>query len=504
MTPLETAPTEVMRIETENIRPDPNQPRRDFDEKKLEELARSMKEQGQAVPITVRPGEGRPGEGRGGGGSPPEEEVPGENLSEESAGGLGAEGSRQKKDEEYVLIAGERRWRAAQRLGWDTVKAEVRDVGPKQARWLALTENLQREDLSAVEEARAFQRQLRREKITQAELAEKVGKSQSYVAQKLRLLSAPTPVSFWTEEGLLSEAHLRQLLRLEGFFLEGARREFSEEILPKEDLPEETLSEETLPKEAVRIESFAEAQRLVNRSRPTDYPPLFLDMASSGEKEALGEERKTLGGEKEILCRAASCLLRHACEQDLSPKSWVVAAWSLAAFAWGSGLSARELAQAVSSAEEQLRSHLVYFGLHHPPWMEAAPPHPRPDATGRVPPERLTEKEARQASRRLFHRHGISDLRHAGMLQALRATCRERMSGKIESAGLPPSPATKLSLSAKQIGANESLITESIKEVTLGKKFIYPSAMATEEAPLTSRRKALEKRASEAGLPSET
>jgi hypothetical protein len=90
------------------------------------------------------------------------------------------------------------------------------------------------------------------------------------------------------------------------------------------------------------------------------------------------------------------------------------------------------------------------------------------------------------------------------MLQALRATCRERMSGKIESAGLPPSPATKLSLSAKQIGANESLITESIKEVTLGKKFIYPSAMATEEAPLTSRRKALEKRASEAGLPSET
>lgn len=159
------------------IDPDPNQARKVFDAGKLEELAQSMAASGQAVPVLLRPGQ----------------------------------------DGRYSLVHGERRWRAAQLLGWDTLRAEVQDLAPDQARWLALAENLQRDDLSPIEEAQAYQAALSGG-LTQAALGQKLGKSQSYVAQKLRLLTLPRYVQEALASGKLSEGHGRQLLRLKEHF----------------------------------------------------------------------------------------------------------------------------------------------------------------------------------------------------------------------------------------------------------------------------------------------
>ena len=155
------------------IDPDPSQNRKTFDEGALDELAQSMAANGLAVPVLVRPGQ----------------------------------------DGRYVLVHGERRWRAAGRLGWAAIPAEVRDVAPEQARWLALVENIQRADLSPIEEAGAYQAALS-EGLTQTELGKRIGKSQSYIAQKLRLLTLPADVQAALGAGQLSEGQARQLLRL--------------------------------------------------------------------------------------------------------------------------------------------------------------------------------------------------------------------------------------------------------------------------------------------------
>ena len=159
------------------IDPDPRQNRKTFDEGALDELAQSMAENGLAVPVLVRPGQ----------------------------------------DGRYVLVHGERRWRAAGRLGWAAIPAEVRDVAPEQARWLALVENIQRADLSPIEEAGAYQAALS-EGLTQTELGKRIGKSQSYIAQKLRLLTLPAPLQVYLDRRALSEGHARQLLRLRNFY----------------------------------------------------------------------------------------------------------------------------------------------------------------------------------------------------------------------------------------------------------------------------------------------
>lgn len=154
------------------IDPDPEQPRKHFDTAAIEELAQSLTANGLAVPILLRP-----------------------------------VGNR------FLIVHGERRWRAAQSLKWQTIRAEVRDVSPDEARWLALVENVQRADLSPMEEAEAYRAHLA-EGITQVELGKRIGKSQSYIAQKLRLLTLPAAITSYIKQGLLTEGHARQLLKL--------------------------------------------------------------------------------------------------------------------------------------------------------------------------------------------------------------------------------------------------------------------------------------------------
>ena len=154
------------------IEPHPDQPRRHFDEEALEELAASIASRGVIQPIIVRP------------------------LS----------GGR------YQLVAGERRWRAAQRAQLHEIPALIRDLGDRDVMALALIENIQREDLNPVEEARAYRRLADFEEMTQAEIAELVDKSRSHVANLQRLLSLPDAVLDHVEAGRLDMGHARALI----------------------------------------------------------------------------------------------------------------------------------------------------------------------------------------------------------------------------------------------------------------------------------------------------
>jgi len=172
--PLPQRPTEL-RIEVSKIRPNPRQPRRSFDEGALEELARSVRTEGFLQPVVVRP-------------------LP---------------------DGQYELVAGERRWRAAQRAAIHKIPAVVRDVPDEKLLELALIENLQREELNAIEEAEAYRILIDDLELTQNEVAERVGKQRTTVANALRLLNLPDSVKELVRSRLLSMGHARALLALE-------------------------------------------------------------------------------------------------------------------------------------------------------------------------------------------------------------------------------------------------------------------------------------------------
>ncbi|MFC6620535.1 ParB/RepB/Spo0J family partition protein [Novosphingobium panipatense] len=155
-----------------DVKPDPNQPRRYFEESALEELAASIAQRGVIQPIIVRPLDN----GR------------------------------------YQLVAGERRWRAAQKAQLHEIPALVRDLSDREVMALALIENLQREDLNPIEEARAYNRLAELEGMTQAEIARMVDKSRSHVANFQRLLALPDGVIGLVEKGDLSMGHARALI----------------------------------------------------------------------------------------------------------------------------------------------------------------------------------------------------------------------------------------------------------------------------------------------------
>src|SRR5437868_10737288 len=181
----------VMNLGIEEIRPDRSQPRRHFDEAHIEELAESIRSKGVLLPLIVR----RDGEG-------------------------------------YVLVAGERRWRAAQKAGLRELPVMVRDVAEPEAFELALIENIQREDLNAVEEAEAYQRLIEHHGLTQEELAQRVGKDRSTIANAIRLLRLPDSIKEAVASGDLSMGHARALL---GLTDDGDLRKAAEKVM-REDL----------------------------------------------------------------------------------------------------------------------------------------------------------------------------------------------------------------------------------------------------------------------------
>lgn len=181
--------TDVRTIPVGAISPNPFQPRREFREEELDDLQRSIRENGLLQPIVVR--------------AAPE-----------------SEGDR------YELVAGERRLRSVVSLEWDSIPAVIRDVDDRTLLVLALVENIQRESLSPLEEAEGYQVLVEEFSLTQGEVADAVGRSRSSVANALRLLRLPPSVRRLLNEGALSMGHARALLGIEdpGRLPEMARR----------------------------------------------------------------------------------------------------------------------------------------------------------------------------------------------------------------------------------------------------------------------------------------
>lgn len=164
----------ISEVSIENIQPNPNQPRRDFDDDSLQELANSIRQIGIIQPITLR----------------------------------------DMGDGTYVIIAGERRWRASQRAGLTHIPAYIRTVDDENMMEMALVENIQRQDLSALEIALAYQHLMEQYNLTQEQLSDKVGKNRATVANYLRLLKLPAPIQMALKKREIDMGHARALLAL--------------------------------------------------------------------------------------------------------------------------------------------------------------------------------------------------------------------------------------------------------------------------------------------------
>lgn len=165
----------INEIPLEQIEPNPNQPRRDFDQEALQELANSIREIGIIQPITLR----------------------------------------QVADKQYQIIAGERRWRASQLAGLTAVPAYIRTIKDENVMEMALVENIQREDLNAIEIALAYEHLLDADGMTQEKVSERVGKSRTAITNYLRLLRLPAQVQMALQKKEIDMGHARALLAID-------------------------------------------------------------------------------------------------------------------------------------------------------------------------------------------------------------------------------------------------------------------------------------------------
>ena len=183
-----------VEVKLKDIRPNPYQPRKHFDEEKLNELAVSIKEHGIFQPIILK----------------------------ESVQG-------------YEIVAGERRFRAASIVGLEEVPAIIVDFSDQQMMEIALLENIQREDLNAIEEAQAYQSMMKKLKLTQEELSKRVGKSRAHIANTVRLLKMPKKLQDYVLEGTLTMGHIKPLITIdEKKALEVAQKAIDNELSVRE------------------------------------------------------------------------------------------------------------------------------------------------------------------------------------------------------------------------------------------------------------------------------
>jgi ParB family chromosome partitioning protein len=200
---------EVKNVPVHEIVPSPYQPRTVFDDDRLDELCQTIKTHGVIQPVVLRIRNGQ-----------------------------------------YELIAGERRWRAVKKLGLETIPAILRDFNDSQTASIALIENLQREGLTSIEEANAYQQLIIMHELTQESLAQRLGKSQSTIANKIRLLQLCEPVKQALLERKITERHARALLSLDS---EELQIKVLEDIISKELNVKQTEARVNFFKEAAKI-----------------------------------------------------------------------------------------------------------------------------------------------------------------------------------------------------------------------------------------------------------
>lgn len=180
---------EILYVHTEQIKPNPFQPREDFDQENIEELAQSIKEKGIIQPLLVR-----------------------------------------RRGDNYELIAGERRLRACNYLGLKELPVIVREVSDQDSLELALIENIQREELNPIEEAHAYQHLMDKFQVTQEKISEVLGKSRVSITNTLRLLKLPHEIQMEMKKGRISFAHGRALLEIED---SNYQRKMTQDIITK-------------------------------------------------------------------------------------------------------------------------------------------------------------------------------------------------------------------------------------------------------------------------------
>lgn len=234
----------INEVAVKDIRPNPFQPRRDFDDEVMAELIQSVKQYGVIQPVVVR-----------------------------------------KTLTGYELVAGERRWRASKAAGLKDIPAVVRDYTDGEMTEIALIENLQRQDLNPVEEALAFRSLMEKFGLTQEEVAHKIGRSRSLIANTIRLLNLPESVQVHVSRGTLSMGQAKPLLALES-----AERQ----IEAAEHIIEEDLSARDAEELVRRLAAKPRQQR--QQQQPTDEQEIFLVEAEDRLKLLLGTKVKIKPG----------------------------------------------------------------------------------------------------------------------------------------------------------------------------------------------------------------
>lgn len=211
----------LTEVPLSDLRPNPEQPRKHFSEAALSELSESIREKGVLQPLLVEPAD----------------------------------------DGSYLIVAGERRYRAALKAGIDRVPVIPRSFSPAEKLEIALVENLQREDLNPIEEARAYQSLMETADATQDELAKRLGKNRSTIANALRLLRLPVAVQEAVAEGRLSPGHARAVLSIEDL---DRRTSFANELLMQE------VSVRLAERAAAYVNAGSEAATALREARQRD------------------------------------------------------------------------------------------------------------------------------------------------------------------------------------------------------------------------------------------
>lgn len=222
----EQSTEEVKQIPVDQIEPSPYQPRTVFDDEKINELCQTIKTHGIIQPIVVRA----------------------------------------STNNKYEIIAGERRWRAVKKLGLETISAIVKEYNDAQTASISLIENLQREGLTAIEEAVAYQKLIQIYDLTQESLAQRLGRNQSTIANKLRLLNLPQSIQDELLKRKITERHARALLALHDQELqEKVLKEVIEKDLnvkQTEDKVSKILNKDIVEKPKPRIHAFSRDSRI--------------------------------------------------------------------------------------------------------------------------------------------------------------------------------------------------------------------------------------------------